>query len=55
MLVNLGIVNTPLVSPMLDINFIIFSTKEKTIVTFCCFEIIVSSIDEELLEASYFE
>ncbi len=55
MLATLRISYIPSFSAAFDINLIIFSIKEKAIATFLCFKTIVSAVDEELLDASYFK
>lgn len=46
--------NIPSSSTTSEISLIIFSTNEKAIARFRCFNETVSALDEELLEVSYF-
>lgn len=52
---TLGVCYVPSFPPVSDITLIIFSIKEKAIATFLCFKRIVSAVDEQLLDASYFK
>ena len=54
MLAKLGNTNVPSSSTTYEISLIVFSTKEKAIARFRCFKEIISALDEELLEVSYF-
>lgn len=54
MLAKLGNTNVPSSSTTFEISLIVFSTKEKAIARFRCFKEIISALDEELLEVSYF-